>query len=503
MIRIRKQLKWFAAPLALLLVILTGCQAVGGLDVSSALLGSKDRLNQSSESKQSLQVKVTPSANASEEDLSIIELINSFSLYIDSAKVEDMDNASIKGTVHYQKAEIPFLLSLDEEGAALQVEGAKQPIYLSFAQDPALPDMTEYNKQIEDTVWNLASFVVKHLPNPEKISVGQEETTVNGEKLNLTKLHAEISGTEVLKMVRPFLSSIAQDETGLKQLIGEIYDAAEVLFSAAEQFEGVEGLAEGILPATKEEAVTTYYGMIKGLLDEYVKTIDTEIEKMLNETPELKTVFSDKSSLVVNYYFDKDLNARKSSTELTVALPVSDDIPVSEIKVISDAEAWNYGGKITADEVDLSKGYLDPIYGEVTTGQLLRNFEGTKPVYDLLLQSGMTTSYLYLESNDPVYGAENVKGTAFVPLRYFAEHFDAEVKWAKGSKQITVINDLTLEQSTYTLGSKKATIKGKAVTLPQAPYTAQGTVYVPLRSISEALGAGVTVEEDGYFVQRN
>lgn len=503
MIRIRKKLKWFAAPLALLLVILTGCQAVGGLDVSSALLGSKDRMYQSSETKETLQVKVTPSANASKEDLAIIELINSFSLYIDSAKVEDKDTASIKGKVHYQKAEIPFLLSLDEKGAALQIEGAKQPIYLSYALDPSLPDMTAYNKQMEDAIWNVASFIVKHLPNPNKISVGQEEATVNGEKLNLTKLHAEISGAEVLKMVRPFLSSIAQDENGLKQLIGDIYDAVKVVFSSYQEIEGAEGLAEGILPATKEEAVTIYYGMIKGLLDEYVKTIDTEIDKMLTETPEMKTVFSDKSSLVVNYYFDKDLNARKSNMELTVALPASKDIPVSEVKVTSDAESWNFGGKVTADQVDLSKGYLDPLFGEVTTGQMLRNFEGTKPVYDLLLQSGMTTSYLYLESNDPVYGAENVKGTAFVPLRYFAEHFDAEVKWTKGSKQLTVINDLTLEQSTYTLGSKKATINGKAVTLPQAPYTAQGTIYVPLRSIADALGASVTVEEEGYSVQRN
>ncbi|WP_211748023.1 copper amine oxidase N-terminal domain-containing protein [Paenibacillus sp. Marseille-Q4541] len=503
MIRIRKQLKWFAAPLALLLVILTGCQAVGGLDINAALLGSKDRLNQSSESKQSLQVKVTPSANATEEDQAMIDLINSFSLYIDSAKAEDMNNASIKGSVHYQSATIPFLLSLDEEGVALHVEGAKQPIYISTAQDPAMPDMTEYNKLVEDTVWNLASFVVKHLPNPDKISVGQSEETVNGEKLNLTKLHAEISGAEVLKMVRPFLSSIAQDENDLKQLIGEFYEVAEVLISSMEEMEGMEGVADGMLPATKEEAVSTYYGIIKGFLDEYVKTIDAEIEKMLKETPELKTVFSDKSNLVVDYYFDKDLNARKTRADLTVALPTSEDIPVSQVNVVSESEAWNYNGKVAADKVDLSKGYLDPLYGDVTTGDWLRNFEGAKPVYDLLLQSGMTSSYLYLESKDPVYGAVNVKGTAFVPLRYFAEQFDAEVKWAKGSKQITVINDLTLEKSTYTLGSKKATVNGKEVTLPQAPYTDQGTVYVPLRSIADALGASITVEDGWYVAQRD
>lgn len=503
MIQIRKQLKWFAAPLVLLLVILTGCQAVGGLDVSSALLGSKDRLNQSSESKQTLQVQVTPSAHATEEDQAIIDLINSFSLDIDSAKAEDKNNASIKGTVHYQKAAIPFLLNVNEQGVALQIEGAKQPIYLSTAIDPSLPDMTEYNEKVEDAVWNLASFIVKHLPNPEKISVGQEEVAVNGEKLSLTKLHAEISGAEVLKLVRPFLTSIAQDENGLKQLIGEIYEVAQVFFSAAEEIEGAEGLTNGILPATKEEAVSTYYGMIKGLLDEYVKNIDTEIEKLLSETPELKTVFSDKSSLVVDYYFDKDLQPRKSSAELTVALPDSKDIPVSQIKVVSKAESWNFGGKVTADQVDLSKGYIDPLYGDVTTGQLLRNFEGAKPVYDLLLESGITRSNLYLYSDDPMFGAVNVKGTAFVPLRYFAEYFDAEVKWEKGSKKLTVINDLTLEQSTFTLGSKKAVVNGKEVTLPQAPYTSKGTVYVPLRAIADALGASIAPGDGGYSVKRN
>jgi hypothetical protein len=43
-----------------------------------------------------------------------------------------------------------------------------------------------------------------------------------------------------------------------------------------------------------------------------------------------------------------------------------------------------------------------------------------------------------------------------------------------------------------TIGSKTATVNGKAVTLDVAPTIVAGRTFVPLRVISETLGAQVT-----------
>ncbi|MCM3785391.1 copper amine oxidase N-terminal domain-containing protein [Neobacillus mesonae] len=486
-----------------MLVILTGCQSVGGFDVNSAILGSKDKLYQPMESRNTMTLEVTPSADVSAEDKEMIDLLNSISVHIDSAKAEDMDKASVKGSVHYLDNAIPFLLSVDEVGVALDIEGADKPIYISLAEEAEIPEMEEYYEQVEDVTWNLMSFLVKHLPNPETISVAKTQETVNGEQLDLTRLHVEISGTEIVELVRPFLTSIAEDEEGLKQLIGDLYDAVSVMFVAIEaEDETLEGAADFLSPESKDTSVAMIHGAITGYLDQFLADYDQEVENLFNETPELKTVFGDDTNLKVDYYFDSELNARKTNTELAIAIPASEDLPITEIKVVSSSEVWNHGSEVKADTVDTSNGVLDVLYGEATTGEILRNFEGVEPVYELLLSSGMTSVYTYLDPEDEYYGVVNNNGTGFVALRNFAAQFEADVKWTKGSNEIVVIDDITLAQSTYTLGSTKAIVNGEAVTLPAAPYVEHGMVYVPLRSIAEALSATVTFEDGWYTAER-
>ena len=67
-------------------------------------------------------------------------------------------------------------------------------------------------------------------------------------------------------------------------------------------------------------------------------------------------------------------------------------------------------------------------------------------------------------SDDYGYGVIKKNNQSFVPLRYLTDQLDAEVKWSKGSKKITVINDLTGEEIVLTVGSKTASVGGKTVT---------------------------------------
>ena len=54
----RKLSQWMAVPLILLLVILTGCQAVGGVDVGQAMVNNTNV--KSGETKQSMHINIEP-----------------------------------------------------------------------------------------------------------------------------------------------------------------------------------------------------------------------------------------------------------------------------------------------------------------------------------------------------------------------------------------------------------------------------------------------------------
>ncbi|WP_091012409.1 MULTISPECIES: copper amine oxidase N-terminal domain-containing protein [Paenibacillus] len=492
-----------AVPLVLLMVVLTGCQAVGGVDVGKAMANGASI--KSGESRQSMNINIEPAKEfATEKDLEMIELINSISLDIDQAKMKDAKTASIKGTLSMEGTKLPFHLSMNESQLVIDLDGAQKPLYMSldtFQDAQALPmvDTKALEKQLEELSPKLFSFVLKHLSNPKNISVTPVQESVNGEALSLSKLHLEVSGEEMLAMVKPFLTSISKDEQGLKDLIGDLYDVFYPVLEAVNEVEGGgDDTLNSIVPESKDEAVASLYAMIKVGLDTMLVNYDQELTNLLNDTPEFKTVFGTETKLKMDFYLDSKLDIRKQNFELKVALPASEDLPVNAVTVSGNSEQWNIGGTVAVDEVDVSRGVMDLMKDDITPGQMLRNFDSNSLAYQLLKdEAGITSKSVVLFPDDEYAGAITVKNTTFVPLRYVSEELDAEVKWTKGSNQIVVIDDITGDEIVLTVGSKKATVAGKEVTMVESAYVGKdGKTYVPLRFVAESLGATVDKEQE-------
>lgn len=490
-------------PLVLLMVVLTGCQAVGGVDVGKAMANGASI--KSGESRQSMNINIEPAKEfATEKDLEMIELINSISLDIDQAKMKDAKTASIKGTLSMEGTKLPFHLSMNESQLVIDLDGAQKPLYMSldtFQDAQALPmvDTKALEKQLEELSPKLFSFVLKHLSNPKNISVTPVQESVNGEAISLSKLHLEVSGEEMLAMVKPFLTSISKDEQGLKDLIGDLYDVFYPVLEAVNEVEGGgDDTLNSIVPESKDEAVASLYAIIKVGLDSMLVNYDQELNNLLNETPEFKTVFGTNTKLKLDFYLDSKLDIRKQNFELKVALPASEDLPVNSVTVSGDSEQWNIGGAVAVDEVDVSGGVMDLMKDDITPGQMLRNFDSNSLAYQLLKdEAGITSKSVVLFPDDEYAGAITVKNTTFVPLRYVSEELDAEVKWTKGSNQIVVIDDITGDEIVLTVGSKKATVAGKEVTMVESAYVGKdGKTYVPLRFMAESLGATVDKEQE-------
>lgn len=84
--------------------------------------------------------------------------------------------------------------------------------------------------------------------------------------------------------------------------------------------------------------------------------------------------------------------------------------------------------------------------------------------------------------------------TTLVPLRLIAENLGVTVNWASKTKTITMVKDKTTV--ILTLGKKTATVDGKSKTLPVAPESRYGVTMVPLRFITESLGASLVYYAD-------
>ncbi|WP_222126816.1 copper amine oxidase N-terminal domain-containing protein [Paenibacillus xylanexedens] len=476
---------------------------MGGVDVGKAMANGASI--KSGESRQSMNIKIEPATElATEKDLEMIELINSISLDIDQAKMKDAKTASIKGTFSMEGTKLPFHLSMNESQLVIDLDGAQKPLYISldtFQDAQALPmvDMKALEKQLEEISPKLFSFVLKHLSNPKNISVTPVQESVNGEALSLSKLHLEVSGEEMLAMVKPFLTSISKDEQGLKELIGDLYDVFYPVLEAVNEVEGGgDETLNSIVPESKDEAVASLYAMIKVGLDSMLVNYDQELNNLLNEDPDLKTLFGTETKLKLDFYLDSKLDIRKQNFELKVAIPASDELPLKSVTLSGDSEQWNIGGTVAVDEVDVSGGVMDLMKDDITPGQMLRNFDSNSLAYQLLKdEAGITSKSVVLFPDDEYAGAITVKNTTFVPLRYVSEELDAEVKWTKGSNRIVVIDDITGDEIVLTVGSKKATVAGKEVTMVESAYVGKdGKTYVPLRFVAESLGATVDKEQE-------
>lgn len=92
-----------------------------------------------------------------------------------------------------------------------------------------------------------------------------------------------------------------------------------------------------------------------------------------------------------------------------------------------------------------------------------------------------------------IYGATlkslSVNQTTLIPLRIVSEELKAKVDFDKISQKIVIaLGDKVIELKP---GSSEAIINGEVARLDVAPQMVEGTTYVPLRFIGEALGATV------------
>ncbi|MBU8906527.1 stalk domain-containing protein [Desertibacillus haloalkaliphilus] len=77
-----------------------------------------------------------------------------------------------------------------------------------------------------------------------------------------------------------------------------------------------------------------------------------------------------------------------------------------------------------------------------------------------------------------------------VPLRIVSEHLRKDVRWDGNTREITITDDEI--KITMKAGENEAIVNGTSVGMDTAPEIRKGVTFVPLRFVSEMLGASVT-----------
>jgi len=86
-------------------------------------------------------------------------------------------------------------------------------------------------------------------------------------------------------------------------------------------------------------------------------------------------------------------------------------------------------------------------------------------------------------------GAVSINGRTLVPMRTIFEELESTVQWNAKTKSITAVRGT--KKIGLVIGSKTATVNGQKIALDVPPQIINGRTLVPLRFISEALGAKV------------
>ncbi|WP_182303756.1 stalk domain-containing protein [Cohnella cholangitidis] len=94
--------------------------------------------------------------------------------------------------------------------------------------------------------------------------------------------------------------------------------------------------------------------------------------------------------------------------------------------------------------------------------------------------------------------AYSVDGSTMVPLRAIFEKLQAEVKWEQSSQSITAKKGSTTVK--LRLNDTSAQVNDKSVTLEVPPMDIKSSTFVPLRFVSEALGAQVAYDSKRQIV---
>jgi hypothetical protein len=496
----------------MLLVIIVGCQSVGGLNLNEMLLKQIDVTQQ--EQSQLLEIEVELNEQLLSEDESefteLMKIIEKLSLNIKHSKLDDKGNFWMTGEFSFYKGVIPFTVQTDSKAVRIDLEGASRPLIIEMdslgasSLSELIPGLdmsvgSEDQQVLMDSVRklirNVGSYFVKGLPNPSTLSVSRMMEPINGVTISLNKVHAELNGEQLGELVSVYLDNLISDEEGFRamlahvvQWIVELPPELQALFGDAEIFE--EGFDAN---AFVEEGVAELFPLLVEAKEELAAARKGE---------EWNEIFDKGITMVADVYVDDSLHVRKSVMELVIAPAafLKEDSPVRKITIRSSGEMWSVNGdvEIPALEIPLNGLNVEQL-DRLKPYQIVSLFDESSVIYDILKNDfKLDDQVFYLSSEWGVPFFIDDHEEIFVPVRSTMVNFDVETTFNFNTEEIQFYDDATRQGIRLQVGSSTAYVNGKEVPLVHKVLYDGHFVYVSADDLFGLLRAEYEIIDTGY-----
>lgn len=104
---------------------------------------------------------------------------------------------------------------------------------------------------------------------------------------------------------------------------------------------------------------------------------------------------------------------------------------------------------------------------------------------------------------DPAPFIDSQSGRTFVPIRFIAESFGAEVSWLEAEKKVVIQQSQNGKTINLYLNNKQASVNGTVTTLDAEPRIVNGRTVIPLRFVAENLDLDVVWDADTKTISIN
>lgn len=482
--------KLYLGVIFLLLVVLTACQAVGGIDLNKSLL---EQLKvKSGESSQSLSwsFEIDPNADVTAEQLSMLQKLKSGSIEV-RTKSKDELNGSAIGSITLAGKTIPFKVYANDQKFVMQVEGSKNLLSASLNNSSTLEDMdlgfisgVQKDLKFRD---ELMSTIIRNLPNPKNTNVDfGQKTSINGEEVTLSNVKMEVQGTNLHEVIIDFIGNLLNDETNVKKLLSTALSYDKEL-SEADRIKEADDMME-------------QYRKFLSQLQVDLSNDDEAIYKMLNNR---------NNYIKLETGIDSSFKIRSTKAEIYYRVPKvagMEPLPIRSVKLTMAGQNWNINEAVAVDQPAATSKYTD-MESITSPRSFIKQLDPTSSLYDLLhndLKLSRRNGEFYSTNGEDlsrpgqaIYadGQPYVKqGTMMIGAKHLATSMEFGLAWDK--KQKTVVLKDNKNYIVFRLGSKQANANGKSVTLTQAPQVLNNTIYIPLKSAAVALKTSIQLQND-------
>lgn len=494
--------KKFAALLVILLsftLVFTACDAVGGMNMNKIMTSALEE--ESYEANMNISIEFIPGDYSwlaeNNDQLAMLSFFPNIDVHIHEYKQQSLTTASMAGDISMAGIIIPFAMSITPEEMVIEVEGITRPIvfdltapYSELGLEIDLQQLNEGNVNYAKAFYN---YLVPNLPNPDTVNVSFETIAINGENHNVRKIHAEIHGNEIFRLVEKLLANLVEDEQGLREFLDELYDFIQPILDQA-----IHTVLEMEEPDVGErfaiDLVLAYLNN-KTLVTEFLyTTVHNVYQFLLDQLDGFEASLADKgvtlndSYAIADLYVNNNMSVIRSDIELFLSAGSADpNAEAGGILITGSTQKWNINEPVESDILSSDNGIIvDEFLNE---DQLLYAIDAESTLGQILMAVGLNTKmvYIWVDEADVLIDNNNTLLNA-IDLMY---ELGVDVDWNSWYSDEVIITD-GVTTVILPKGQNIMIVNGVEIEIPVGAREEEYSIYVPLRAVAEAFGFEVS-----------